>query len=518
MRWLLPFTALIFMSTAAIGQQTWIKTFGGSGDDVGKALAPTVNGGFYLTGYTSSNDGDWAGMGKGSRDILVTSHDKSGNLVWKRLFGGTLADEASAIAATPEFGMVIVGYTNSSNGDFPHTKLRGQSPCILKLERNGSVVWSQAEKYLEGDFGEFTSVIGDGDNGFVVVKNRRFPSSIDQNGAPTRQFVWGMGGWVGTKDCIAITSAGHYVLAGETSDTSLFGGPYRGATDISIGRIDPISLTFRVHKFGGSQLDRATTLLPNMNNGVTLAGVTRSTDFDFFNKTNKGESDAFVMRVSEDGEVTWNSTIGGSGDDVIHSGTRLQDGSTLFVGWSDSNDGDLEGLNKGFIDIFVCKLDATGNVLWKRVYGGSDIDMGYSILGMPDGGIVVTGKTFSNDGDFNGMNKGNNDVFVMKLNEDGLLNTETSVDESAPSQGQLVVTPNPVSASTTVCFSLVKPSQVRIDLVNSIGRVVEVLHDQFMTSGTHRSIVNTTSVPSGMYSIRVSSSEGSQTTSLCVIE
>lgn len=57
-----------------------VKTFGGSGDEVGYRIAQTTDGGYVLTGFTSSNDGDFIGMNKGREDIFGIFLDSQGKL------------------------------------------------------------------------------------------------------------------------------------------------------------------------------------------------------------------------------------------------------------------------------------------------------------------------------------------------------------------------------------------------------------------------------------------------------
>ena len=75
---------------------------------------------------------------------------------------------------------------------------------------------------------------------------------------------------------------------------------------------------------------------------------------------------------------------------------------------------------KGIGDIFVIKLDKDGEVVWKKVYGGSNPDLAKDVtVYSQDGGILVTGQTMSNDGNFEGLNNHGYPIFVMKLDKDG---------------------------------------------------------------------------------------------------
>ena len=121
------------------------------------------------------------------------------------------------------------------------------------------------------------------------------------------------------------------------------------------------------------------------------------------------------------GQNTWVKTFGGSQYDSGFSVTSTTDGGYVLTGGTGSNDGDFNGMNKGESDIFVIKLNSSGDIVWKKTYGGSDWEEGSSITSTTDGGYVLTGGTSSNNGDFSGMYKGGRDIFVMKLDKNGNL-------------------------------------------------------------------------------------------------
>ena len=63
-----------------MGQDTWVKTFGGRYSDYGDAVTVTSEGGVLITGQTESNDGDLNIMNKGGTDIFIINLDKYGNV------------------------------------------------------------------------------------------------------------------------------------------------------------------------------------------------------------------------------------------------------------------------------------------------------------------------------------------------------------------------------------------------------------------------------------------------------
>jgi hypothetical protein len=89
------------------GDEVWNRFIGGSGYDIGRSLRQTVDGGYIIIGYTSS-------YGVGKEDVWLIKTDEYGKLVWDKTFGGTETDEGLSICQTTDGGYIITGYTTSS--------------------------------------------------------------------------------------------------------------------------------------------------------------------------------------------------------------------------------------------------------------------------------------------------------------------------------------------------------------------------------------------------------------------
>lgn len=129
--------------------------------------------------------------------------------------------------------------------------------------------------------------------------------------------------------------------------------------------------------------------------------------------------DAIIKKeITNPPAIQWQKNLGGSRNDEVNSAQKTSDGGFIIAGSSSSIDGDVTGNRSLNYDIWVVKTDASGTIQWQKTYGGTNSDTATSIKTTADGGYIVTGTTFSTNGDVNGY-KGNGDIWVIKINSTG---------------------------------------------------------------------------------------------------
>jgi len=189
------------------------------------------------------------------------------------------------------------------------------------------------------------------------------------------------------------TTDGGYVVAGYTSSKGA------GEVDAWIIRLDREGNKVWDRTYGGSHSDRANSLIQTTDGGYVVAGGTYS--------KGAGEVDAWIIRLDREGNKVWDRTYGGSHSDRANSLIQTADDSYAVAGFTSSK-------GAGGYDAWIIKLDSQGNQMWNRTYGGSRADMASSLIQTTDGGYAVAGYTSS-------KGAGGFDAWILKLDNQGNL-------------------------------------------------------------------------------------------------
>jgi hypothetical protein len=121
-----------------------------------------------------------------------------------------------------------------------------------------------------------------------------------------------------------------------------------------------------------------------------------------------------VVKLDSSGNIIWQRCFGGNDSDKGYSIIETTDGEHILTGDTWSENGDVKG-NHGSSDAWLVKLDSSGTLIWQRCLGGSKSgEIGNAIVSIPDGGLILVGDNWSNDGDATEKH-GGSDAWVLKL-------------------------------------------------------------------------------------------------------
>lgn len=155
--------------------------------------------------------------------------------------------------------------------------------------------------------------------------------------------------------------------------------------------------TAYIFTYGGPGHDHCREIEPTSDGGFILVGSTGS----FGN----GSSDIYLVKIDSNCIHQWSKAIGGTNVEWGYSVKQTFDGGYIIAGYTNS-------FGAGGYDMYLVKTDSLGDTLWTKTYGGSDWDFGYSIQITPDSGFIICGETYS-------FGNGNSDVYVVKTNKSG---------------------------------------------------------------------------------------------------
>ncbi len=211
------------------------------------------------------------------------------------------------------------------------------------------------------------------------------------------------------------TNDGGYIVESSTKSNDGDVTNNHGNLDVWIVKLDDTGEIQWQHSYGGSGDDHGGSVQSTLDGGYIVIGSSDSNNGDVLG--NHGYFDAWILKLDSNGNIQWQHSYGGSNFDGASAIQQTTDGGYIVAAYSYSTDGDVIQ-NLGNCDYWILKLDTNGNIQWQKSYGGTDVDIPTSIQQTTDGGYIVGGETFSSDGNINGFH-GESDYWVVKLNSDG---------------------------------------------------------------------------------------------------
>ena len=127
---------------SALGEIQWQKLIGGSDEDKFASIAQTNDHGYIVAGTTRSNDGDVSGN-HGDFDIFVLKLNEIGEIEWKKTLGGSDWDQAASVRQTYDGGFIVSGWTASNDGDIT-VNHGGRDYWVVKLSSSGLLQWQKS--------------------------------------------------------------------------------------------------------------------------------------------------------------------------------------------------------------------------------------------------------------------------------------------------------------------------------------------------------------------------------------
>jgi uncharacterized delta-60 repeat protein len=343
--------------TASPPQTAWAKTYGGTDWDKAYSAQQSSDGGYIIAGTTYSETwvppphgggGGEPGHWQFSLNIWLMKTDPAGNQQWSKTYGSTDDEWAHSVQQTVDGGYIVAGWESPSGLQFDGGYIMAGSVAhalLVKADASGNM------NYL-GTYGEI------GDSRAYSVKQ---------------------------------TSDGGYIIAGCTSSSGT------GGYDFWLVKTDASGNMEWSKTYEDLWDEYACSVQQTADGGYILAGYTC-----YFLT---GLSDMWLVKTNSNGDMEWNKTHGGTGDDGAYSVQQTTDGGYIVAGYTTS-------FGAGGYDFWLVKTNSTGDMQWDRTYGGKGEDRAYSGQQTSDGGYIAAGSTGS-------FGAGEEDIWLVKTNSSG---------------------------------------------------------------------------------------------------
>ncbi|MBN8622808.1 MAG: T9SS type A sorting domain-containing protein [Flavobacteriales bacterium] len=518
----------------------WQKDIQSSTQDFLITMTSTIDRQILLSGSSINQKSQQLSTGNQQQnrgyDYHIVKLDQQGNQVWERYFGGTRHDYLMSSISTQEGGFAIVGTSFSNqSGDKKENNLGGSDVWLIRLSENGEELWQKTLGTKSND--EASAIVQSTDLGFFVAGNINvnkklfgskdvFVSKLDKDGKLRQNTILGGKSLDEVADMIPTPDGGAVLLVYSTS----------GKTD----NLDNIDNNDSQNTHSNTQNENT---VPEITSTVKIF-IGKSED-------NFGSGDYWIVKLDKNGNVEWQKTYGGSGDDRPKTIANTQNGF-IVVGESRSqSSGNKKENIKDGTDLWAINLDKSGNEIWQKSYnfGNRDVAMSLDVIRKTnkdnfseDRGFLLGGYTQAEEKvksddekfwmlyiDVNGKEewrkyvegksrKKEERLVSAKLQNDGIfLLAGTSADELGKENWKIVklgdkqlddlvekqdirIYPNPVENYCYVEIGFEIRGEAEITLYDMSGKLVQKVKTK---NGVTK--INTEILPQGVYVVNVKS-------------
>ncbi len=355
---LLVLSVAFFIPRLQAAQQATIfqKTWGAGGDELGASVVRDANGDIYVTG--AYNYGFHLPYHNTS-DVLLLKYDAYGNLVWVRSWGGSKEDVGFSDAVDSSGNIYIAGWTASYGAG-------SYDALLLKFSPSGALLWQKT--WGSTGFDQAWGVTLDPSGNIYLTGlynstsgSRLFLLKLDSSGALQSQQFWN-----------APSSFGYSVIS-DSSGNIYAAGFFSNATghDAVLLKFSPLgSLVWQ--RVWGNWTAEGTHVTLDSSGNVYLTGL--------YNPSST--SNSFLVKLDSHGALLWQRVYAqGEGTGVAVDSS----GAVYNSGWR------YRTTNSTAADVFLLKLDSTGNLLAQDLWGASATSLGYGVAADNAGHAIVTG-------------------------------------------------------------------------------------------------------------------------------
>ncbi|MBK8341865.1 MAG: T9SS type A sorting domain-containing protein [Bacteroidetes bacterium] len=386
----------IFKIHAQAPEIQWQNTIGGNKEDVIYSCKKTLDDGFILGGTsssTSSGDKSENNMGlSATTDYWIVKTDAAGNIEWENTIGGNKDDELRDIIPTADGGYLAAGFSYSGiGGDKTESRISGPFYAdywVLKLNATGDILWQNT---IGGGFDDELYCVIENEDGSFYLGGQ----SSSEIGADKTENAYAMDVWI-----VQINETGNIIW--QTTIGGLLG-------------------------------DYLTSMKKTSDGGLILGCYSYSEAGADKSENCYGYYDYWIVKLDASGIIEWENTIGGNNPDYLNDITEIPGGGYLAIGGSSSDASGEKSTTAfggfGYDDYWIIKLDANGNLIWEKIYGGDSGDYATCVTALSDGNFLIGGNSSSqiSGNKTTGTFEFTIDIWIIKIDSDGNIIWENSI-------------------------------------------------------------------------------------------
>ena len=305
---------------------------------------------------------------------------------FEKWYGGDYKDEGSSVIQTADSCYLVAGdirYASNYTDAY-----------LLKLDENGDTIWTR--RYGGNNYDFAYSVIQTTDGNYVLVGRTwsygagwfdAYLIKTNQNGDTLWTKTYGGSGKDGGGS-VKQTTDGGYIFTGQYNYTDVYLVKTDGDGDLIWSKT-----------YGGSGTDGGMDVIQTADSCYLVVGLTKSFG------PNPSTGNIYVIKTKQNGDTVWTRVIGDNAEDYPRSICEAIDGGYIIAGFTQSH-------GAGGRDVYLVKIDANGDTVWTKTYGGTGQDVAYSIARVGVQGYIIIGQTDS-------YGAGNSDVWVIRTDVNG---------------------------------------------------------------------------------------------------
>ncbi|MES2592480.1 MAG: SBBP repeat-containing protein [Bacteroidota bacterium] len=349
----------------ASGNVLWVKSAGGTGNDVGQSIFTDANGNVLVTGYFTSSSitfGTTTLTNTNGQSLFVVKYDAAGNVLWAKS-AGRISSYGTGITADASGNVLVTGGFYSSSIIFGTTALTNTGSntsdvFVVKYDTSGNVLWAKSAGGTGDDLGRSISTDTSGN---ILVTGDFYNVSIT----------------FGTTTLINTVHV------------------YPSYNDIFVVKYDTSGSVLWAKSGGGTSQDYGLSISTDVSGNILVTGKSVSSSITF-GSTTLNSASVYVVKYDGNGNLLWVKSAGGTDGGM---GISTDANGNVFIVGNFASPSITFGatiLTKTGIssaqDIYVVKYDPSGNVLWAKSAGGDSTEKGNGISTDDNGNIVITGS------------------------------------------------------------------------------------------------------------------------------